>query len=124
MPAPQEINGRKAPMGPHRREATVQFAPANPDMLAHGGKLGAGLTFAQIKPTIIELLKKHGSAKVTTLAGIEVSVRLDDERELDAAEALLKQVLTEGPVDIRGPADLLPPGEVGTLRSSKPDIPK
>jgi hypothetical protein len=86
--------------------------------------VGSGLIFVQIKPTIIALLKKHGSARVTTLEGIEVSVRLYDERELDLAEPLLKQVLTEGPVDIRGPADPLPSGEAGTPGSSKADFTK
>jgi hypothetical protein len=101
----QGNDGKKARMGPDRRAATVQFLPDAGGAKPTGGKVGSGLSFAQIKPTLAALLKEHGSAKVTTLGGIEVSVRLYDAQELDSAEALLKQVLLEGPVDIRGPAD-------------------
>ena len=69
-------------------------------------------------------LKEHGSAKVTTLAGIEVSVRLYSERELDSAEALLKQVLTEGPVDIRGPADPITGEKTGSAGWSETTVVK
>ena len=103
--AAQQGNDRpEVRMGPDRRAANCNLclplvAPRR------SGKIPSGLSFDQVRPAIVAALKEHGSAKVTTLAGIEVSVRLYSERELDSAEALLKQVLTEGPVDIRGPAD-------------------
>ena len=102
--AAQENAVRKPQMSPERRPLTkhmIDFGVSE----RGPGKVGSGMTFAKLRTSLVALLKEHGSAKVTTLHGVEVSVRLYEEREIDAAEALLKQVLLEGPVDIRGPAD-------------------
>jgi RNA polymerase sigma factor (sigma-70 family) len=107
----QGHDDRNARMGPDRRTATKPMVPLSGATKPAPRKIGSGMTFAQIKPTLVALLNKHGSATVTTLEGIEVSVRLHNERKIDSAEALLKQVLLEGPVAIRGPADLRPDGE-------------
>jgi hypothetical protein len=101
---------RKPRMSPERRALTKHMIESGKTYRGPG-KIGSGMSCAELRPTLVALLKEHGSAKVTTLDGVEVSVRLYEEREIDAAEALLKQVLLEGPVDIRGPADPTPDPE-------------
>ncbi|MDR3637008.1 MAG: sigma-70 family RNA polymerase sigma factor [Isosphaeraceae bacterium] len=120
--AQQEAGGRRARMGPDRRTATTQSAPAiegRPTTIGRLGSDGSGLSFDQIRPIIEKLLKEHGSAKVTTLDGIEVSVRLYDAKELDGSRPLLEQVLRLGPVDVRGPADPAPADEGGSQAQRK-----
>jgi hypothetical protein len=109
--AQQGHEGRRDRMGADRLAATAHMV-LSPDGLESRlrGPIGSGLTFDQIRPAIVANLKEHGSVKITTLAGIEVSVRLYEERELEQAEPLLKQLLALGPIDLRGPADpMMPP---------------
>ena len=108
--AEQEAGGRGAMMGPDSRAATAHMAPKIEERTTSGpsGGHGSGLSFDRVRPIIEKLLKEHGSAKVTTLDGIVVSVRFYDAKELAGSRPLLEQVLRLGPVDIRGPADPAP----------------
>ncbi len=113
--AQQSAGGRRAQMGPDRRAATAHMLPApEGEPRPSGPPGGSGFTFDQVKPEIEEVLKKHGSAKLTTLAGIEVSVRFYDKQEVARAKPLLEQVLLLGPFDLRGPADPPSTDEDGT----------
>ena len=113
--AQQTDGGWRAKMGPDRRAATAHMLPAPEGVTpASGQPGGAGVTYDQVKPWIEEALKRHGSARLTTLAGIEVSVRFYDKREVARAKPLLEQVLLLGPFDLRGPADPPPTDEDGT----------
>ena len=110
--AREGVEGRRAPTGPNRRAATalMVLAPEGRVSSPRGTPTGPGHTFEQIRPNIVAQLKEHGSVIITTLAGVEVSVRLYEEGELEQAEPLLKQVLALGPIGIRGPADpMMPP---------------
>jgi RNA polymerase sigma factor (sigma-70 family) len=113
--AQQEAGRRGARMGPDRRAATSHMATAIEDTRATGlrGDHGSGLSYDQIKRSIEKLLKEHGSARVTTLDGIEVSVRMYDMNDLVQSKPLLEQVLLLGSVDIRGPADPSPDDDGG-----------
>ena len=114
--AQQEAGGREARMGPDRRAATAHMAPEIEGQTTAHGDHGSGLSFDQIRPTIERLLKEHGSAKVTTLDGIEVSVRLYDTKGLARSRMLLEQVLLLGSIDIRGPADSIPVDKAGNAK--------
>jgi RNA polymerase sigma factor (sigma-70 family) len=116
--AQQEGGGRRKRMGPDRRAATARMVPVE-GATKPSGSIPSGLTFDEIRPTLEKLLKEKGSAKVTTLDGIEVSVRLYDMRELSRSRPLLEQVLLCGPVDIRGPADPEPADESGSQEQRK-----